>query len=271
MKISKLIYVILAIPLAYFAYNAYITDGDNNLMVVPFLLGLAVTYIMSPYIDWQFANKYPPKVPQVFIDSIEKNNPFYRNLEQDQKQEFLKRISLIAMAKDFDTRPDHSVAYDVSHGLASAIATVGFYSNDYLMKDYEKIIIYKTSFPSPLFLEFHACEVNEEDKGVLIATDKMMLGLNKPQQYFNIALFTYAIIYQLTYPVAQRWSEPDDLVDKMCQVFGYKKEALELYIGLPIINPFALASTAYFMQRDKLQSLYPDICKSIDQVYRPNS
>ncbi len=269
MKISGILYLLLGVPFAYFAYYAFTNDGDNALWMVPFLAGLAATYVMSPHIEWMFAKRFPPRLPEKFISSLDNNNMMYSKLSAQEKQEFNKRVSLIVLAKDFDSRPEHSIPFDVSHGLASVIATMTFYMKDFLIKEYEKIIVYKTSFPSPMYLRHvHACEANHEDKVVLIATDKFMLGLNRPTQYFNTGYYVYALIFQnlLNYNADQ--NDLEYRIGELCQVLGFNKEALKKYIGLPEVDVFALASTVFFMRPETMRNEIPELYHQIREIYQ---
>lgn len=270
MKISRLLYILLGIPFAYFTYYAFTHHGDRALFMVPFLVGLAATYVMSPHLDWMYAKRFPPKLPERFVDSLESNNFLYAQLSSEERKEFLKRVALIVLGKDFDSRPEHSIPFDVSHGLASVIATMTFYMKDFLIKEYEKVIVYKTSFPSPMYLKHvHACEVNPEDKVVLLATDKFMLGLNRPAQYFNTGYYVYAqALEDIMKPDIQFEKDHDQVIDDCCSVLGFKKSAVLSYIGLPVIDVFALSSTVFFMRNEALKLQFPSLFEQLRRFYQ---
>ena len=266
MQISKLLYGLLGIPLIIFAYIAFTNNGEKALWMLPFLVAIAIVYVLSPQIDWYFVKKYPPKLPEEFVQSLKRAFPFYEDLSEDQRNTFNNRVSWIKMSKDFSPKPDHNIPYDVSYGIAACIAALTFHFEDYRLKDYEKVMVYKTSFPSPAYpRDIHACEVNHEDKVVLIATDKFMLGQNKPHEYFNTALYAWSMVVE---KARKSLELPEQMLQKVGQVLNFKPEAIKAYIGTPDINDFALASTAYFMRPKAMKKMYPELFQQMDGYFR---
>jgi Mlc titration factor MtfA (ptsG expression regulator) len=269
MKLSRLLFVILGIPLAIFAYQAFTSNGENALWMVPFLVAIAIVYVMAPQIDWHFSRRYPPKLPKEFIKSLEIAFPFYADLDQEGKRTFQNRVSWIGMAKDFTPKPDHSIPFDVSHGIASCIAALTFHFEDFVIKNYEKVIVYKTSFPSPAFPKHvHACEINHEDKVILLATDKFMLGQNRPNEYFNTALYIWSLALE---HYANELVFPEDTLDKVASVMKFSPAAIKKYIGLPELNNFGLLSTCYFMRPKEMEHQIPQLYNEMDHFYRSAS
>ncbi|HKK88343.1 MAG TPA: zinc-dependent peptidase [Saprospiraceae bacterium] len=266
MQVSKLLYGLLGIPLIIFAYIAFTNNGEKALWMLPFLVGMAIVYVLRPQIDWYFIKKFPPELPEEFVQSLKRAFPFYEDLTPDQRERFNNRVTWIKMSKDFSPNPDHSIPYDVSFGMASCVAALTFHFDDYRLKDYEKVVVYKTSFPSPAYpRDIHACEVNHEDKVVLIATDKFMMGQNKPQEYFNTALYVWSMVVE---HVRKSPELPEHMLEKVAKVLKFRPEAIKAYIGTPDVNDFALASTAYFMQPQSMKKEYPELFQKMDGYYR---
>lgn len=266
MKPSNLLYILLSIPLAYYAYQAFMNYGEQAIMMVPFVVGLAVVYVMSPHLDWLYAKKNPPKLDEKLRSELTRMHPWYRQISGAEQMRLENISTLIPLAKDMEGRPEHSIPYDVKHVLAISWATMTLYMEDPFLKGLDKIIVYKSSFPSPMYLKhIHACEYNHEDQVILIATDKMMLGFHKPLEYLNTAY--YVLAWAIKEIKAIDWAPEETGLTALSSVLGFNLASVSRYVGLPLMDSFCLASCCFFMSPEGLKEQLPNTFDKLRAIY----
>ena len=126
------------------------------------------------------------------IHFLNQFSSYYRRLNEENKIKFRNRTMMIRLAKEFISQAeDKSVPEDARLIFAASQAQATFGLEDYLILDFEKVVIYPSSFPSPKYPQvFHASETFEEEtkNGYIFSLEHSMAGYMQSQQYYPVML-----------------------------------------------------------------------------------
>jgi len=266
---------LLALPfaLAVILFLILATQNPNyGIYIAPPLVVLAAIYALHPQIDWWWYQKHPPKMnvkEQGFLDRF---SGYYQGLDQTAKERFRNRTMMILLAKDFISQADDkSVPEDARLIFAASQAQATFGLEEYLMLDYEKVVIYPGAFPSPKYPElFHASETFEEETkhGYVFSLDHAMTGFMQTRQYYPIMLHEVCQSLIIVHP---DWAWPEANENSwpiLEEISGFSTEALKKTINRPDLEPKAVMLTYFLSFPDKFLALQPELYGACAQVLK---
>lgn len=233
------------------------------------VLCIIAIYFFSDVIDWKWYQKNPPTIDDELRNRLEERHPFYQSLSAEHKTKFEQRLELYIRANEFIPNGWEHVPYDIQAWVAVHPIMITFFKEDYLLSQFERIVIYPHSFPSPQFPErFHCSEVYEEDGVILFSTEKLLPGAMQPKLYFNIGIYEYAKVYQLSYPNFDypQMDDSDRLTWEL--IVKYTRIQLEEYIGLTDLDDWGILVALFFSHpvemEEKLSHHYDRVKKILE-------
>ena len=253
-KILMIPFVVLAFA---FLFMAVLVDSGYAMWAVPFVVALAVIYVMSPQINWWWYQKHPPRLAEPLVKMLLARLPFFRGLPPAEKTRFCTRIALYMEANEFRPQGTEKVPEDVKAVIAASVVQLTFGMDDYLLNKFEHIIVYPHPFPSPQYERWHACENYEPDGAILFSAEQLMAGFAAPQKFFHIGLYEYAKVLQICHPDFHFPDWPADSWGKLTAVSGFSKAALEKWVGLPDLDLTAVAVAHFFVFPEKFKTVLP--------------
>ncbi len=266
------IVTLIAIPLILVAiiclYLAWEKDSGYAVYIIPSALGLVALYIMHPQIDWWWYNKYPKELDEKIRQLLERHFPFYVELNPELKQRFRTRMTLYPMAKEFMARGFEEIPDDIKAMVAANSIMLTFGQKDYLLDQFQTIVIYPKPFPTPLHPRlFHSTEHFEEDGVLLFSAEQLMHGSLQAQHYFNICLYEMARIYQLQFPEKRYPELSENIWNELEMISGFSKAVVETTIGLPDADIEAVAICHFFIFPEKFKQLLPEVYANYRTVF----
>ena len=272
---AKMITRWLSIPLAIIAaYGLYDTwkTGDNNLAyLLPAVLLLAIIWVMGPQINFWWSQRNTPKLEPPAVKFLEQYSTFYQSLTEEQQQTFRDRVVLIRMAKDFKSQAKDDMPEEVRIAFSASLAQLTFGQEDFLLPQYETVVIYPAPFPSPAYpKDFHASETFDEDGVFLFAAQQFLNGFTNPRSYYQICLHELAVGY--TRVTSDRpWPEvSEDLWPQLTQISGFSREQIEQWINRPDVELLAVAIVHYLVFPkaflEQLPELYGQLRACFDTI-----
>lgn len=257
-------FVILAIACLYFVWEGEL----EPIYIVPWVVMLAVTFVLSPQIDWWWANRNPPPVDPRMEGFLRKFFPYYASLSLPFKKRFANRVSLYIMATEFIPKAIAEVPEDVKGLIAANVVMLTFGQEEYRLSKFEKIVAYPHPFPSPQYpKDIHSSEIFEEDGVILFSLEQMIPGASKRNQYYNIALHEYAKIFTRMYKDHPYPKFDDSIWEKLEQISGFKTEAVKNYIGLPFIEPLPVSINYFFTFPEKFKAVLPSLSETYSRIF----
>ena len=237
--------------------------------VVP-LAALILIYLFQPQIDYWWLSRHPIELDENVRKLINRTNWFYRNLNDDQKQEFDKRMLLYVNGNAFSAKgmeTDADVPFDIKYMIAQIPVTLSFNNNPKLFKNYERIIIYKHAFPSPAFKFLHTVETHHEDGAVIFSIEHAEAAFFNPEKFYNVAwhVFCEAFVYIKKIKLDDVGQE-EELWRKLSIVFGFDKDFILKTIGFNNTQLSTVLLVAYFTRNEALRDTMPNMYDVISEI-----
>lgn len=265
--LTRWLYPPLALTAGYFLYDMY-TTGDNNLaFILPAALLLAGVYVLGPQINFWWSSRYPPQLEKPALGFLEKYHDFYRSLGTEQAAEFRRRLILIRMAKDFKSQAQDDMPEEVRLVYAANLAHLTFGLDEFLLPDYETVVVYPRPFPSPTYPKtFHASETFDEDGVLLFAARQLLNGFTQPEQFYNLCLHEQAVALMHSHP---DWDWPtfgDDTWEHLSQISSFSREAITEWIGRPDVELTAVAIVHFLQFPRQMMTQMPGMYQQLSSV-----
>lgn len=256
--LSRYLYIPFVLGAVGALLAAASVDSTYAVYAAPFVVGLAVVYILSPQIDWWWYQRHPPQLPAMVRHLINTKLPFYQDLSATDKTRFRNRMTMYMEANEFMAQGMEAVPPDVKGIVAASAVQVTFGHDDYLLNPFEHIIIYPHPFPSPQHPEeWHACEHFEEDGVIMLSAEQLVPGFLEPTRFLHIGLYEYARVFMHCHPAFEFPIITEEHWPALEQISGFPKDKTIKYIGLREIDLTALAVVYFFGFGEKFKVLLP--------------
>lgn len=256
---SRLIAIPFILLTLFFLFLSWEVHRSYSIYVVPPVIIGALIFVLSPQINWWWYSRHPPDLKPVLRALLERAPGFYHSLSAEAKLKFRQRMSLFIMANEFMPQGMDAAPPDAEAVVAASAVTLTFGQEDFLFKKYERIVLYAHPFPTPQYPElFHSSEVYDEDGVLLFSMEHLFRGFLQPGQYFHIGLYEYAKVFMRTYPFA-RFPQVEEVHWPVLErISGFSRKAIEEWIGLPDLNPLAVAAAHYFVFPEAFKAEWPE-------------
>ncbi len=266
-KIIAAPFVILLLIILFLTWEY--DEGYSVYLIYPVII-LAAIYSLSPQIDWWWYKKHPPKLEKGLVTFFERFSPFYKRLSPAEKNRFGTRVRMFIEAKDFMPQGGMpNVPTDVQAVIAAAAVQLTFDQEDYLLSDFERIVVYPKKFPSPLApRHFHASEIFDVDGVMIFSLEQLFASFREPEKYYNIGLHEFANVFLLANP-DEAYPELDESIwEKLEKISGLSYNDISNWIGLPDIAIEPVAITHYFTHREKFKQELPAIYRQYELIFK---
>ena len=270
--LSRYLYITFILGTIIFLSLAHFTENHfYNYIAAPLFIGLVVTYILSPQIDWWYYQRNPPTIDDSTKSFLNKRLPFYRALDEAGKQRFEQRMAMWFPAHEFVPMQIKSLPEEIQTGLAASAVQLTFGQADYLMDKFEKVIIYPSSFLSPAHPQhMHSSEIHEEDGAMIFSARHLMHGFVEPKSYYHTALHECIQVWikmnpKRDYPILE-----EDIWDKLEEISHFKKAGVLEWIGLPEVDARAVTICHFLVFSERFQEVLPKLYKQIGELLNLN-
>jgi Mlc titration factor MtfA (ptsG expression regulator) len=252
--------------------TAVILDREYSwvsLFMIPFVVGLLMSYVFAPQLDWWSFKRNPPNLPSFLGNLLLTHLPFYQNLTAANKTRFRQRVAMYLEARGFFAQrgeEEGEVPLDMKTMVAANVVMLTFGRKDFILKKFERIFIYLQAFPTPNYQYLHASEINREDECLIFSAEHLTLSFRQPNKYYNIMVHEYAKAFQLTYP---NFDYPT-LDESIWNNKGKKQVAK--YMGIPEdeINQLGVSVNFFFENPEKFKELMPKGFEKYQTIFNLN-
>jgi Mlc titration factor MtfA (ptsG expression regulator) len=263
---------IASIILGYMAF-ANLLLGVEWIFAIPLIIGIGTFLMRRPIYEW-WISKHPAGLSAKEIDILARHFPYYKRLGAEHKVEFEKRVSVFRDQKKFQMRGAEKVPGDIQLLLsASAIQfTMGFpYQGEFFSK-VGAIIMFPRTFITPeMHHQLHAVEVNREQYDCLIiAVNMFVKGLQKPQEYYDSALYGFAKLFKLENNIddADIPGKAQTLIEELHVMRGFSADYIFKYTGLRDYELFEMCTEHFFAIPQTLQEKLPQVYEYLVGVFK---
>jgi hypothetical protein len=260
-SLSRVLAFPFIIAVGYYIYKMFDSSfSDTSFVIIP-VVALAIIYTSQAYIDNWWWKRNTPSIDPNIKQWLEKYLPYYNNYPDEKKALFEKRLVLYVETREFKSIGQDELK-DVPFDIKNIIATQGIRLclglSDYLIKDMDRIYMYKHPFPSPKFQFLHNVETNIEDGIYIFSTERGLPGIVNPKEYYNIVLHGYAEAFvslypELSYPDVKKygWS-------KLELIHGFYKNKILEATGFGDLDLLPVHIVFLFEFTDQYQKVFPE-------------
>ena len=255
---------------AYFLYCTWKIDENYAIYIIPCVIGVVVTFILSPQIDWWMYVRNTPELSEEFRKRLYTNSTIYEALPADKKALYRKRIYLFMIGNDFSGMGgfEEEIPEDIKFCVSAQATLLTLNLDKFLFPKYEKVIVYQHRFPSPQYPEhFHASEIYEEDGCLLFDAELILRSTIEPVRLFNPVLYEYYKVYKQTYPLKHYPIVYEADIEKGIEISGFKLSDIEATIGLPYLEHDAILATYYFVFGERFKKINPTLFNAFDHLF----
>jgi hypothetical protein len=259
---SRLVIVVMLLCMGVFFYLAWEKDASWAVYAIPFFVVAAGAFSLAPQIDWWWYARNPPDVDETIRNIFAAELPFYKTLEAGEQLKFRQRTALTMLSTEYivpSQDEDRRVPEDLKALLAAHAVMVTWQKEKFLLDQYEKVVVYARSFPSPTYPAlFHAAETHEEDGVILLSTERMLQAMMEPKTVFNATLYEFAKVFRLQYKLPNL-ALPNDIWQTIEKIGGLNQATIEEHLGLPQPLPEAILMSYAILFPQQFESVAPKL------------
>ncbi len=227
-------------------YLSWEVSTNYSWMIIIGVILVALTHVFSPQVNWWWYTRHPMDLDPEMKAFLERYDLYYKELGPVAKTKFRQRIALFQMGNEFMPQGWDSVPDDIQVIIGAAAVKVRFEEDNLLYSNCEKIVVYPTAFPSPLYQqEWHSSEWFSEDGVVLFAAEALVSGLRHPVKQLDLAVYEYCRIQSELNSVPRAETE-DDAWKEIHVRTGWTEEQVQKMIGLKTVDGFAVLQAIQF-------------------------
>ena len=265
-KVLALPVILLLFGILYLEYGLRISTG--YWILLPTVLGV-VLFISHGNIDFWFVKKYPIKLDKEVVDLLDRYIPFYRNLSAADQQTYRERMSIYIAGRSFKSVGSEmkDVPYDIRAMIATCAIQVGYYQDDILIGDFDRIFVYKHPFGSPRFKFLHTVETEVEDGVLIFSLEQMMPGITNPELYYNIGMHGYVDAFFKANPAAPFPNTIKASWLDVLAISGHSQKNILATIGYENTDLLVVLATCYFTYPKAFTEKLPELSKEFDLLF----
>lgn len=258
-SITRLLYLPLLFIIGYYLYLMMGSDYEDHSMIIIAVILITVLYVSQAHIDNWWLKKNTPNLDAPMKSWLEKYSSFYNKLDAERKAQFEKRLVLYVETREFKSVGStelREVPYDIKCIIASQGIKLCLGLDDYLIKDMDRIYLYKHPFPTPRNKNLHNVEIDVEDGLYIFSTELGLPGIVDTDNHYNIVLHGYAEAFVLLH---QLIDFPDVNVlgwDRLELINQVSRKKITAAIGFEIIDLLPVHIVCFFEFTEAYEKLF---------------
>jgi len=268
-SLSKILAFPLVIALIIILFLKYNEGYDMGFWFILPLFFIVVIYISHEEIDHWYLRRNPIKLDDKIIDLLNRYIPFYRGLNEEDKEKYHIRLSKYITGRSFKSVGSElkNVPYDIKAMISTNAVQLAFHMDDYLIGDFDRIFVYKHPFGSPAHKFLHTVETEAEDGVIIYSLEHLMPGITNPEKYFNIGMHAYVDAFIKANPTAP--FPPRLGADWMdiLGISGLTKKQILATIGFDSADLLVVLGTCYFTYPEVFEKRLPKLKQELDVLF----
>ena len=237
-------------------------------LIVPVII-LTFLYTFRPQIDYWWIQRQRMGLDPPLMEWLMDNSKFYKSLTDEEKQKFEQRASLFLDSKDFKLKAteDHKVPEQYKLLSIHEALRITWKLDDFLFKNYDRIVLYPHAFPTPDHKYLHPCEVHAVDGILLMSKPHLINGFVNTDQYFNIGLYTWITAHMKDsklegYPMINALE-----INDLDSLLPYSTEKIKELIGERLFLSQAMFAYAFFTYPVKFKRSFSEYHRAFCKVF----
>ncbi|HQW12841.1 MAG TPA: zinc-dependent peptidase [Saprospiraceae bacterium] len=273
MRLTGILYLLSFLLALVIVGYSYTQTGDflSLYLAIPAVI-VSSTYMLGPQINFWWSKRNPPRLEPKVQRIFELYHPWYKNLDPKEKKLFNSRVVLYVEDKAWiNMGIEEELPYDISAMIAFQAVRLTLSQNDFLMRPFDRIVVYPYPFLSPNYASFyHATETNMEDGALIFSMRHLIPAFQQPEKYFNIVLYEYARVFKVTMP-GINYPEVDTIEfwQDLYRVANYSFKEIHGLIGIPdAVDAWGVAVHHYFTYGPHFARVFPELNDQLTSIFK---
>lgn len=244
--------IIAAVAVAGSAYFIFLKDRDDFIYLFGIsLIVLMITYVFQFQLDQLMTRGVPQKIASPMRMMLEATTPHFSSMLPVQQKFVEDRMHRWMVKKEFIQMNDQEAPEDVKYIMAYYAVLLTMHQEGYSYDGLDRVVFYHHPFLSPEHPDdVHIVEVEPIDGTIIISVPDLLKG-HLEKGYYNLALHAMAEAYRHVY-MKRPIDWPPDIWDRLEKISFISRNKLEIYIGIPIPDPWPVAVHHQLTYRDTL-------------------
>lgn len=227
--------MLLILILIWLFIKVTVQDQDQfTWLLILTLMGVISCYTVGSKIDYWWHSRFPPSLDSKGIDILS-GYSFYERLGETDKLRFSQRVAMFIINKVFTPMGLEYLPEDLKVIIAANAVILTLHRDDFLMEPFDRIVLYRSAFPSPQYpAVWHRSEIETEDGTVLFSIPEVIRA-QFDIRYFNPCLYEWARVWLFLYDT-QRSPKSIEAISTptLGQISGIADREVRHTIGLPL-------------------------------------
>ncbi|HEX6225616.1 MAG TPA: zinc-dependent peptidase, partial [Chryseolinea sp.] len=207
-------------------------------------------------------------VPPAYRNILQKYFPYYRQLDDAEKNKFVEKVSVFIYRKRFIPRNVDQVTIEARVLIAATAVQLTFGLNDIYLDHFNKILVYPNDYYSSLTKRYHKGEVNPRFGIIVISWQSFIDGFIDPTDAINLGLHEMAHALRLENLIRSREYKffDETLVDRfdeqarnLCRVVNWSETFFRPYACANEHEFFSVAVENFFERPHEFKASMPDL------------
>lgn len=251
--------------------------GIVGLIVYRFNRELKETYSFAGRAAAPLRSKVLP-VPQIYRDILQKYFPFYRQLDDGNKNKFVQKVCNFIYGKRFIPRNIDEITVEARVLIAATAVQLTFGLADVYLQHFNKILVYPNDYYSSITKKYHKGEVNPRFGIIVISWQSFVEGFVSPNDAVNLGLHEMAHALRLENLIrsedykffdADLIAQFDEHAVTLCRIANWSDTFFRAYACANEHEFFAVAVENFFERprefKNALPELYAILSKLLNQ------
>lgn len=212
---------------------------------------------------------FPPSIPLEFDFLLTAYSEYYRDLDYQNKQRFLKRLALLLKFIRFIPKDLPNVTAEMKIIIGSAIIQITFGIDTFLMRHFERIYVMPRMYRFRNFKEPFLGHVDFKEKVICFSWEDVQTGFQIPDDAVNVALHEMAHVWEMEHKIGgdfqkifnqKDWHNWEAVAEKKLKLIqNGEHKFLKSYGGKNMKELFAVCVEAFFEQSEAFYEQLPEL------------
>ena len=207
-------------------------------------------------------------VPQTYRDILQKYFPFYRQLDDTNKNMFAQRVTNFIYGKRFIPRMIDEITIEAKVLIAATAVQLTFGLTNVYLQHFDKILVYPNDYYSSITKKYHKGEVNPRFGIIVISWQSFVEGFVSPDDAVNVGLHEMAHALRLENLIrsedykffdAELVRAFDEHAIALCRVANWSETFFRPYACANEHEFFAVAVENFFERPREFKNAIPEL------------
>lgn len=263
---ARRIQILAALAVGVSGYFIFFKDRDDFIYFFAIgLILLMIAYTFQFQIDQLMIRGVPQRLDSDMREMLQHTTPVFSDMPEIRQLMVEDRMKRWVIRKEFINKNEHDAPEDVKYILAWYAILLTLHQEQYNYQMLDRIVFYHHPFLSPHYPDdVHIAEVEPEDGTIIISVPHLIKG-HMEKGIYNIALHAIAEAYSKCY-LKEKINWPENIWEQLESISTIPRNSIELYIGLPVTDPWPVAIHHQLMYRN---AVIPEVVNQLPQFLAP--